>query len=166
MSDRHPNIVNAQDVPWIELADPSAPKFAARARRLGLPAGCQRLGCTMYEVPPGKRSCPFHYHLANEEAIYILDGEATLRLGDREVAVRAGDYIALPVGPAHPHQLINASAAPVRYLCMSTLQTPEVAIYPDSGKIGFSTAVGGPGGGPFELGRLGASLAYYDGEDG
>jgi uncharacterized cupin superfamily protein len=92
--------------------------------------------------------------------------EATLRLGDREIAVRAGDYIALPVGPGHAHQLINTSGAPIHYLCMSTLQTPEVAVYPDSHKIGFSTALGGPAGGSFEVQRLGTSLPYYDGEDG
>ena len=166
MSERHPNIVNAHELAWIDTADPAAPKFGTRAKPLALPAGAARLGCTLYELPPGKRSCPFHYHLANEEAIYILDGEATLRLGDREIAVGAGDYIAFPVGPDHPHQLINRSGAAVHYLCMSTLQTPEVAVYPDSGKIGFSTALGGPGGGPFELQRLGASLGYYDGEGG
>ncbi|HEX7841389.1 MAG TPA: cupin domain-containing protein, partial [Kofleriaceae bacterium] len=128
MSERHPNLVNAHELAWIDLADPGGRKFGTRAKPLAFPAGAARLGCTLYELPPGKRSCPFHYHLANEEAIYILDGEATLRLGDREISVRAGDYIAFPVGPDHPHQLINRSGAAVHYLCMSTLQTPEVAV--------------------------------------
>src|SRR5262245_46144049 len=117
MSDRHPNIINAQDIDWIDTAEATraaspADKdpghhFGARARPLGRNAGATRLGCTLYELPPGKRGFPFHYHLANEEAIYILEGEATLRLGNREIAVRVGDYIALPVGPDHAHQLIN-----------------------------------------------------------
>jgi hypothetical protein len=65
-----------------------------------------------------------------------------------------------------PLQLDWLSAAPLRYLCMSTTQTPEVAVYPDSHKVAFSTALGGPAGGPFEVQRLGTSLTYYDGEDG
>lgn len=68
----------------------------------------------------------------------ILEGEVTLRLGDREIAVGPGDYIALPAGPDHPHQLINRSGSPVRYLCMSTMQYPEIAFYPDSRKIGVT----------------------------
>lgn len=176
MNERHPNIVNHARLPWIDTAEATraafpadhdrGKQFGARAKPLGVHAGCARLGCTLYELPPGKRSFPFHYHLANEEAIYILDGEATLRLGDREISVGPGDYIAIPAGPAHPHQLINRSSTSIHYLCMSTLQTPEVAVYPDSGKIGFSTAPGGPAGGPFAVQRLGTSLPYYDGEDG
>ncbi|HEX3764247.1 MAG TPA: cupin domain-containing protein [Kofleriaceae bacterium] len=175
MSDRHPNIVNADQLAWFDVSEATRAafpgdagrglQFGARAKQLGAAAGCARLGCSLYELPPGKRAFPFHYHLANEEAIYLLDGEATLRLGDREIAVRAGDYIAIPVGPGHAHQLINTSAAPVHYLCMSTTLTPEVAVFPDTQKIGFSTALGGPAGGPFELQRLGTSLTYYEGEN-
>lgn len=36
----------------------------------------------------------------------------------------------------------------------------------DSHKVAFSTAPGGPAGGPFEVQRLGTSLTYDDGEDG
>lgn len=176
MSDRPPNIVNADQLAWVDTAEANRAaspadrdrghQFGSRAKRLAASAGGARLGCSLYELPPGKRSFPFHYHVANEEAIYILDGTATLRLGDRTIAVRAGDYIALPAGPGHAHQLINSSAAPLRYLCMSTTLSPEVAVYPDSHKVAFSTAPGGPAGGPFEVQRLGTSLAYYDGEDG
>ena len=124
MSDRHPSIVNADQLDWFDCAEATRAafpgdagrglQFGARGKQLGAAAGCNRLGCSLYELPPGKRGFPFHYHLANEEAIYILEGEVTLRLGDREIAVGPGDYIALPVGPDHPHQLINRSDSPVR----------------------------------------------------
>ena len=178
MSERHPNIVNGHEVEWIDTAEATraaspddrdrGKQFGSRARRLAQAAGGGKLGCSLYELAPGKRSFPFHYHLANEEAIYVLDGEATLRLGDREIPVKAGDYIALIPGPAHAHQLINESSAPVHYLCLSTMQYPEVAVYPDSRKVGFISQYGSPdGGGPFrQLQRFGESLAYYDGEDG
>ncbi len=34
---------------------------------------------SLYEIPPGKVSWPFHYHVANEEIFCIIDGESELR---------------------------------------------------------------------------------------
>lgn len=173
MSERHPNIVNAEDLPWIDLAAvrrASSPgdqdrgyQFGAQARKLAAEAGAGKLGCTMYELASGLKSFPFHYHLCNEEAIFVLAGAATLRLGDRELELRAGDYVALPPGPDHVHQLINRSGAPVRYLCLSTTERPEIAVYPDSNKVGM---FGGPGTAvERQYHRLGETLPYWDGED-
>jgi len=174
MSERHPNIVQAADLPWIDTSGvkrATSPgdqdrghQFAAQARPLSKPAGGVRLGCTLYELASGRKSFPFHYHLGNEEAIYILEGAVTLRLGDREIALRAGDYAAFPPGPGHAHQLINASGATVRYLCLSTNDWPEIAVYPDSNKVGMFG--GPPGDGSVrQFHRLGETLPYYDGED-
>ncbi len=166
MSERHPNVIHQDEVAWGERGN--GKRFGLRGKRLAHAAGARRLGCSLYELAPGKRSFPFHYHLANEEAIYILEGEATARMGEREVVVRAGDYIAMPTGPAHAHQLLNHTETPVRYLCMSTLQEPEVAVYPDSKKVGV---LGGPGSIDasgkqlMQLTRQGESLTYWDGED-
>jgi uncharacterized cupin superfamily protein len=175
MGDRHPNIINADELPWIDLAAAirkESPGDAARGtsfgvldKTIGQAAGGHKLGCSLYELPPGKRSFPFHYHAAREEAIYVLDGEATLRLGDREIPVRAGDYIALPIGPAHAHQMVNRSSAIVRYLCMSTMELPEVAVYPDSNKVGLMGARTPANTMLRQLHRVGESLSYFDGED-
>jgi len=165
MSDRHPNVKNVAEVPWVDRGN--GKKFGARSKFLGRAAGGARLGCSWFELPPGTRSFPFHYHLANEEAIYILEGQATLRVGSREVAVGAGDYLAFPVGPEHAHQLINSGAGPLRYLCMSTMQEPEVAVYPDSKKVGvWGARNSSQDGGPLrQLHRLGETLQYFEGED-
>jgi uncharacterized cupin superfamily protein len=56
-------------------------------------------------VPPGGRAWPYHYHLGNEEAIYVLIGSGTLRLGEREVTLSRGDYVGLPVEEAGAHQI-------------------------------------------------------------
>ena len=172
MTDHHPSVVHAPVIPWIEPE--SAPfgngkAFAVRAKRLAHAAGAKLLGCTLYELSPGKKSFPFHYHLAQEEALYLLEGQATLRLGDGEVVVREGDYVALPVGPAHSHQMINSTDKICRYLCISTAAFPEIAVYTDSGKVGL---LGGPAsvsanGAPLiQLSRHGETLGYYDGEEG
>lgn len=159
---RHVNVVNIDEV---EPSTNSKGKFGCSYRRLGDAAGGSEIGCTWYEVPPERTAFPFHYHCLEEESIYVLEGEGTLRLGDQRVAVRAGDYVALPIGPDSAHQLINAGTGPLRYLCFSTNQTAEVCGYPDSGKIG---AFGGSRDGTRwvrQFTRVDAGVDYYDGED-
>ncbi len=130
---RPANIVQQDDVAPLERSH--GDKFALKGRSLGVAAGSQKLGCTLYEVPPGKTAFPAHVHHANEEAIYVLSGTGSLRLGRERHPVGAGDYIALPAGgPAH--QLLNTGATLLEYLCFSTIVSPEVVEYPDSGKVG------------------------------
>lgn len=138
-----PNVVNEQDLEWGEQ---SHGKFGYRRKQLGSAAGGEKLGCSLYEVPPGRRAWPYHYHLANEEAIYVLQASGTLRLGEREITLSQGDYVALQVGEAGAHQIINTSEEPLRYLCFSTMIEPDAMVYPDSNKIGnfAGAAPGGP----------------------
>lgn len=44
---------------------------------------------------------PLHRHSNSHEAIYVLEGSATLRLGDEEFALDGGDYASVPPGTAH-----------------------------------------------------------------
>ena len=114
---------------------PTVGGFASQMVGLGREAGLQKLGCTLYTVEPGKTSFPHHWHAANEEAIYILSGRGTLRLGEETHAVGPGDFLGFPTGPAHAHQLIAAGEEPLRYLCLSTKIDTEICGYPDSGKV-------------------------------
>jgi uncharacterized cupin superfamily protein len=137
-ADGHPNIARFDQVRSGGFGKGS--KFGHTSKRLGNEAGSKSLGCTWYEVAPGKAAFPAHYHCAIEEAIYVLEGEGTLRIGKDNVQVRAGDYIALPTGPDHAHRLDNTGSAPLRYLCMSCMTAAQVEVvgYPDSGKLAFS----------------------------
>ncbi len=140
----HPNVVNENELKWGE--QPHGERFGYRRKSLSSATGGENLGCSLYEVPPGRRAWPYHYHLANEEAIYVLHGSGTLRTGEREVAVSRGDYVALPVGEPGAHQITNTSEEPLRYLCFSTMIEPDAMVYPDSDKIGLfaGSAPGGP----------------------
>ena len=128
------NIVNIGEV---ELKlDEKGERFASSDAQLGPLIGARDLGCTLTVVPPGKRSCPFHSHRANEEMFLILEGNGTLRYGPDERPVRAGDLIACPTGgPETAHQLVNTSDAELRYLAFSTKRSPEIVEYPDSDKV-------------------------------
>jgi uncharacterized cupin superfamily protein len=125
-------VIHEDDVQVYETDQGS---FTSRRRLLGLATGARLLGCSLYELPPGRRSFPYHWHAANEEALYILEGEGMLRLGGREVPIRAGCYAALRTGEDGAHQVLNTSTTTLRYLCFSTMIEPDVAHYPDSEKL-------------------------------
>jgi uncharacterized cupin superfamily protein len=115
-------------------------------------------------VPPGKATCPYHFHYAQEEMFIILQGEGTLRVAGERVPVRAGDVIAIPPGPAYPHQLINTSDATLTYLSISTQESPEICEYPDSAKYLAYAKEGGPLIGEGRMHRMASDLDYWDGE--
>ncbi|HYH87839.1 MAG TPA: cupin domain-containing protein [Solirubrobacteraceae bacterium] len=50
------------------------------------------------------------------EAFYVADGEATFRLGDREVPVTSGSLVFVPRGS--PHTVWNSGDRPVRGLIL------------------------------------------------
>lgn len=133
--------------------------FAFRRKRLGTAAGGKKLGVSWFELQPGTKAFPHHFHLANEEAVFILEGEGVVRFGDEEHAVRSGDFLAFPPGPP-AHQILNRSLAPLRYLAISTVIEPEVVLYPDSKKVGVRS---------WSFGitsnhRQGDAVDYYEGE--
>lgn len=163
---RHPCVINLSEA--TARSSEKGTRFGFTNKILGQATGATGIGASWYEVPPGRTAFPLHFHCAAEEAIFILEGEGTLRIGTETVAVRTGDYITFPVGPDHAHQLINTGAAPLRYLCLSTLPQADVVGYPDSKKVG---ARGVPPGWKFPgpawvrvICRADSMLDYYDGE--
>jgi len=117
--------------------------FASDAVRVGPLVGAKDLGYSYDVVPPGKRSCPFHSHRAEEEMFFIVRGSGTLRYGNETRKIRAGDFICCPTGgPETAHQIVNDGTEELAYISVSTMMPAEVCEYPDSGKIG---AFGGEG---------------------
>lgn len=116
-----------------------------RRAQLGRTAGSEQLGCSLHEVPPGKETWPYHYHTANEEAVYVLSGEAVLRTPAVETEISAGDYVAFPADEAGAHAIRNEADEPLRYLSVSTMTEPDVLGYPDAEAVGVYT--GAPPGG-------------------
>ncbi len=159
---RHANVVHFSEVKPVELSKGN--RFAMSDRVLGRATGARGTGCSLYEVPPGKAAFPNHYHCANEESLYVLEGTGTLHIGADQVPVGPGDYATFPVGPAHTHQLLNTGTAPLRYLCFSTLIPTEVVGYPRSKKIG-AMSISSAGEQMVRIVvREESAVDYYDGE--
>lgn len=157
--------VNVDDLDWRET-ERGETRF--RRKRLAAAAGGDDLGCSLYELPAGARSWPYHYHTGNAEAFYVLSGEGTVRTPDGEEPVRAGDYFACPVGPEGAHRLVNDADEPLRFLAISTMVEPDVTVYPDSEKFGVYT--GSPPGGDDERDVSGyyeidSDVSYWKGEE-
>ncbi|MES2959903.1 MAG: cupin domain-containing protein [Pseudomonadota bacterium] len=135
-----------------------APLYDTRCGSVTDAMVAKKLGAGFDILVPGKRSCPYHYHLAQEEMFVILQGEGTLRVAGEMLPVRAGDVVVIPPGPEYPHQFINTSEAPMHYLSISTQEEPEICGYPDSGKLGAF------GAGHRLRVRPATNLDYWDGE--
>ena len=133
------------------------------ARRLG----GELLGASVYELPPGQGTWPYHLHWANEELVVVLEGTATLRTPDGERELERGDAVIFRRGPEGAHKLVNGSDRSARVLVVSTMIEPDIGEYPDSGKVGLFA--GAAPGAPTPEGTLEAfyrldQVGYFDGE--
>lgn len=106
-----------------------------RRKRLGMAGGGEELGTSLYELDPGYRTWPRHYHAGNEEAIYVLAGELTLWLGcensdaeETEHQLEPGDYVSLPSGPDHAHEVEARDDETARFLVISTMNEPDMSV--------------------------------------
>jgi uncharacterized cupin superfamily protein len=93
------------------------------------------VGVAVEELPPGKQSCPFHFHMLEEEHILVLEGECTLRLGEKRFRFKAGDYAVFPAGLKVGHCLINEGKKTCRYVVIGENNPNEACVYPDSNKV-------------------------------
>jgi uncharacterized cupin superfamily protein len=113
--------------------------YQAGMARFGPQIGATKLGGSLYELPAGQSICPYHYEYGEEEWLIVLEGRPTVRHPGGEEELEPGDTVCFPEGPEGAHKLTNRTDVRVRVLMLSTKNTPAVAVYPDSDKIGVWT---------------------------
>jgi uncharacterized cupin superfamily protein len=106
--------------------------FRKRQTRVADAIGATQIGGSLYELPAGERSFPYHFHHGVEEWLLVVDGTPTLRTPDGERELRAGDCVCFPDGPDGAHTL----RGPGRVLVISNGSPVSIAVYPDSDKLG------------------------------
>lgn len=154
MAEDAPIVVNVNEVPETFDSDGKmaqgwkvlTPSMAPRGGRLGI---------NQTRVPPGRVAVPFHHHLREDEAFFVLSGRGVLRYGDTLHDLKPGDCVSCPAGTGVAHQIANPYDEDLVYLAIGPNDPHEVCVYPDSGKVlvrGLRT-----------VGRLSAT-AYLDGE--
>jgi uncharacterized cupin superfamily protein len=72
-----------------------------------------------------------HWHSAEDEFVYVLEGELTLIEDGGETVLRAGDCAAFPKGSGNGHHLINKSGAMAVYLEVGARSPADVTICSD-----------------------------------
>ena len=85
--------VNVHDLVFEGPNEDDPPGFRSRRARLGPDMGAEKLGATVYELPPGEAICPYHYEYPNEEWALVLRGDPVLRTPAGERTLRPGDLV-------------------------------------------------------------------------
>jgi uncharacterized cupin superfamily protein len=140
-----------------------------RWKRLGLSSRlhADQIGASLYELEPGQKTWPYHFHYGEEEMVVVLGGTPTLRDPEGERQLEAGDVVLFKRGPEGGHLLRNDTDDPVRLLMISSLAEVDVAVFPDSDKIVALSAP--PGKTPEESFYLvvpqNAAVDYFEGEE-
>ncbi|GAA3766800.1 cupin domain-containing protein [Terriglobus aquaticus] len=66
----------------------------------------------------GQSKTPIHVHADDDETLFIIEGEMKAIIAGEEQTIKAGESIFLPRGI--PHQLMNTSGYPSRYMLLCT----------------------------------------------
>jgi len=140
-------------VPWQEFWHGT--RFGMRYQHLSTFGGGSQISVSMEVLPPGRQANPVHYHLLEEEHVFVLEGTLTLHLGERRFSLASGHYVCFPAGQKIGHALINETDKPCRYLVFGNPQPHDVAVYTDSGRV--SVKLTGEGY------RKSATMDYWDG---
>jgi uncharacterized cupin superfamily protein len=83
---------------------------AARARqRLGDAAGLTDFGVNLMRLPPGAWSSQRHWHSAEDEFVFVVEGEVVLVTDAGEEVFRSGDCAGFKAGVRDGHHLQNRS---------------------------------------------------------
>jgi uncharacterized cupin superfamily protein len=108
-----------------------APVASRRWRALGQAFGLTQFGVNLVELVPGAWSSQRHWHSAEDELIYILEGEVVLVTDEGEQVVGPGHVAGFPAGQPNGHHLINRSDKVARFLAIGSRIAGDECTYPD-----------------------------------
>ena len=128
-------LINPQDIPdkkGSNYPDGFSSVVAGRSKkRLGDAAGLENFGVNLVKLAPGSWSALRHWHVKQDEFIYILEGEVTLVTNAGQQILKAGMAAGFPAGEADGHHLINCSNSVATYLEIGDRTPAEEINYPD-----------------------------------
>jgi uncharacterized cupin superfamily protein len=107
--------------------------------RVGFVRAGPGLGGSIWEFQPGQPEYVYHFHHGSDELLVVLRGEPRLRTRAGERTLRTGDVVPLPRGPEGGRAISNPGDSVARILMFSSNAVPDVAEYPETGKIGIVT---------------------------
>lgn len=105
---------------------------ASRARqRLGDAAGLTDFGVNLMRLHPGAWSSQRHWHMAEDEFVFIVEGEVVLVTDSGEETLRAGDSAGFKAGVKDGHHLQNRSQRDAVLLEVGSRKIDDAGEYSD-----------------------------------
>ena len=104
-------------------------------RALGDANGLTQFGVNLTEIEPGAVSALRHWHSAEDEFIYIIDGTPTLVTGLGEEVLQPGMCACFPANSGDAHRLENRSDSNVRFIEVGNRSASEEVHYPDDDMV-------------------------------
>ena len=112
--------------------EPYRAVVAGRLRqRLGNVVALDQFGVNLTRLKPGAQSAQRHWHAAEDEFVFILEGTLVLCENDGETVLKPGDAAGFKAGVPNGHCLVNRSAQDAVYLEIGTRAAREQAEYTD-----------------------------------
>jgi len=99
--------------------------------KLGDAIGLTQFGVNLATLPPGVWSSQRHWHAAEDEFIYVLEGEIVLVEDGGETLLKSGDAAGFKANSGNGHCLINRGATTARYLEVGTRSSKDTVTYSD-----------------------------------
>jgi uncharacterized cupin superfamily protein len=93
-----------------------------------------QFGAYVDTLDPGAWSSQRHWHLAEDEFIYLLSGTATLRDDHGMTDLFPGDAVCWRHGAPNGHHLTNRGDVPARWLIVGSRAKGDICTYPDDGR--------------------------------
>ncbi|MEL6471184.1 MAG: cupin domain-containing protein [Cyanobacteria bacterium J06623_4] len=100
-------------------------------QRVGNAAGLTTFGVNLTTLAPGSQSALRHWHSAQDEFVYVVEGELVLITDEGEEILGPGDMAGFAAGVPNGHHLVNRSADPAVYLEIGDRTPADNANYPD-----------------------------------
>lgn len=111
-------------------------------KKVGEAAGLKNFGVNLTTLEPGSQSALRHWHSAQDEFIYVVQGELVLIADEGEQTLSAGEMAGFAAGVANGHHLVNRSKERAVYLEVGDRTQPDKAIYPDEDLVCVPVADG------------------------
>jgi uncharacterized cupin superfamily protein len=112
--------------------EPFRSAVAGRSRqRLGNVIGLDQFGVNLTRLKPGAQSAQRHWHAAEDEFVFVIEGTLVLCENDGETVLRVGEAAGFKAGVPNGHCLVNRSTHDAVYLEIGTRSTRDQADYPD-----------------------------------
>lgn len=135
--DRHSAPIHYEDVKSRPAKSPYPPPYDEGFhpdmtwKPVGAMLGLTNFGVNVVTLPPGGRSAERHWHKAQDEFVYVIDGDLTIVSEVGETPLSTGQCVGFKAGVPDGHNIENKSKKPATYLCVGDRAHPEHVTYPD-----------------------------------